>query len=220
MKMKKIAYFLSIVSTLILSFSLQLHAQDAKAKTILQNFSTKIKNASGVSSNFKITMNDAKGKQTGSYAGTIKFKGNKYRVSIGSQEIISDGKSTWTYIKNNNEVQISSATEKTAGFSPKDLFAGAYDKDYHYKFIGEKTVNGKACNTIELTPKATNGPFKKVTLHITKADNLLAGGNMVGKSGESYNYSISNMTTSTKLTDNNFTFNKALYPGVEVIDLR
>lgn len=218
--MKKIGLIFAFISTLIFGAVYQGVAQDAKAKTILQNFSSKIKSSNGVKSNFKIVMNNASGKQTGSHSGTLQFKGNKYNLALGEQTIISDGKSTWTYIKSNNEVQITSATEKTAGFSPKDLFAGAYDKDYNYKFIGEKTVAGVVCNVIELTPKASSGAFKKVILNINKANNTLVGGTMTGKGGETYNYTLSNLNMNASLAESLFTFNAKSYPGVDVIDLR
>ncbi len=79
---------------------------DPKAQEILKSVSAKYKSYKTVSAKFKISVVDQKSKSAENQTGTLLLKGPMYKVVMGSQEIISDGKVIWTYLKDANEVQI------------------------------------------------------------------------------------------------------------------
>lgn len=213
--MKKIISIIA-VATLGLLGSTTVIAQDAKA--ILQKVSTKYKSSTGLKANFALTMFDAKGTSKGTQTGDILFKGNKYKVVAGNQEMISDGKTLWTYRKADKEVMVDNVGANA--ISPAKLFAGSYEKEYNYKLAGTKTINGKTANVIDLTPKTAQPGFQKVALFVDKTTNAILGGSIYEKNGSYMQYTLSNINDKAAVAESVFTFDAKKHPGVEVIDLR
>jgi outer membrane lipoprotein carrier protein len=214
--MKKICSLVAVA--LLLSVGAG-YAQDAKATALLDKVSSKVKGMKSLKANFALSIKDAKGAIKDTRKGTFLMKGNKYRVNMAGQEIICNAATVWTYLPANNEVQITAYNPDEQSISPDQLFSGSYAKDYKSKYAGEKIVNGKKVDVIELTP-VSGKSFTKVQLYIDKAASMISGGNIYEKSGASYAYSISGVNGNTVLTDKEFNFDTKSYPNVEVIDLR
>ncbi|MEZ5045403.1 MAG: outer membrane lipoprotein carrier protein LolA [Chitinophagaceae bacterium] len=194
-------------------------SQDAKAKKILDDVSKKVKLLKTLKANFTITIAGPKTKAQ-SKKGTVYMKGDKYRVSISGQEIFCDTKNVHTYMKETNEVQISSFDPNENSFTPSKLFTNFYDKEYSYKFIGETKFNGKNVFVILLTPTNKAKQFSKIELMVDKASNIVAGGKLYEKNGNVYSYTINNYAANPAIQDAIFVFDSKKYPNVEVIDLR
>jgi outer membrane lipoprotein carrier protein len=204
-----------------MTLSMNLMAQgDPKAKAILDNVSKKVKALKSLKANFTITITGAKNAKPQTKKGNVYMKGDKYYVSLSGQEIYCDTKTIWTFIKESNEVQISSFDPNENSFTPSKLFTNFYDKEYIYKYEGEQTVGGKKVDVINLTPTNKSKQYSKVELMIDKAQSVVAGGKMYEKNGNVYQYSVSGYTPNPALTDNMFTFDTKKHPKVEVVDLR
>lgn len=216
--MKKITSIL--LFTVISLVSLTVNAQgDAQAKAILDKVSAKVKALKSLKANFSITISSPKGKpQTKS--GSVLMKGSKYFVTITGQEIYCDNKTIWTYVKESNEVQISSFDPNENTFTPSKLFTNFYDKEYSYKFSGTQTIGGKKVDVITLVPTNKSKQYAKIELMIDQAQSVVSGGKMYDKNGNTYAYKVSGYTPNPALNDNQFVFNQKKYPGVEVVDLR
>lgn len=193
---------------------------DPKAKAILDAVTKKVNSLKSLKADFSLHLAGANGKLRDTKKGTILLKGQKYRVTLPGQEIINDNKTVWTYLKDANEVQVSTNNPNEQTISPAKLFTSFYDKEYAYKYAGTRKVNGKNCDIIELTPVSKNKQFSKVELAIDKANNTIAGGNIWEKNGNKYQYDVNNFTPNAAVTDASFTFDSKKYPGVEVVDLR
>ncbi|WP_162903204.1 LolA family protein [Taibaiella koreensis] len=211
--------FLALMLTATTFLSFTAGAQDAKAKAVLDKVSAKFKGMSSLKANFSLNMDDAKGKSKGSKSGTFLMKGNKYRVNMTGQQIISDGKTVWTYLQANKEVQVASYDPNAQSISPAKLFSGSYNSEYKSVYGGEKTVGGKKVDVIEMTPVNARA-FKKVVLYVDKSSSMITGGTMFDKNGGSYGYSISGVTPNAAVSDAEFTWDAKKNPGVEVVDLR
>jgi outer membrane lipoprotein-sorting protein len=204
-----------------MTLSMNLMAQgDPKAKAILDNVSKKVKALKSLKANFTITITGAKNAKPQTKKGNVYMKGDKYYVSLSGQEIYCDTKTIWTFMKESNEVQISSFDPNENSFTPSKLFTNFYDKEYTYKYVGEQTVSGKKVDVINLTPTNKSKQYSKVELMIDKAQSVVAGGKMYEKNGNVYQYSVSGYTPNPALTDNMFTFDTKKHPKVEVVDLR
>ena len=83
-----------------------------------------------------------------------------------------------------------------------------------------KKVGGKTLQEIEMTPTDKSKPFHKVYLQVDKAAKTIYSTKVLENGGNRYTYTVSNMKTNSSLADNQFIFDKAKYPGVEVVDLR
>jgi outer membrane lipoprotein carrier protein len=216
--MKKI---IGILSVALLSAVQPAMAQtDAKAKSILDAVTQKVNGLKSLKANFSLNLASANGKTKQSKSGTFFMKGQKYKILIQGQEIICDGKTIWTYVKDNNEVQVTSYNPSEQTISPTKLITNFYDKEYKYKYVGVKKSGARNCDAIELTPNNSSKQFTKVELLVDKTNNTIAGGSITEKNGNHYTYTISNFSGNAAIGDDQFTFNTAAHKGVEVVDLR
>jgi chaperone LolA len=216
--MKKIIGILSLaVLTAVQSATAQ---TDTKAKSILDAVTKKVNSLKSLKANFTLNLAGANGKTKQSKSGTFFMKGQKYKILIQGQEIICDGRTVWTYVKDNNEVQVANYNPNEQTISPTKLITNFYDKEYKYRYAGTKKSGVKTCDAIELTPNNSNKQFSKVELLVDKASSTIAGGSITEKNGNHYTYTISNFKGNTPIGDDQFTFNTQAHKGVEVVDLR
>jgi len=207
---------------MVLCISVPVVAQknDPAAKQILDGVSAKFKTFSSVQAGFSYKVEDANGKTMSSKKGTVWMKGNKYRVSFGGQEIFSDGKTVWNYDKGTNEVTINDVDASGSSVTPQKLFTDFYDKDFLYILNGEKKSGNKTLQEIEMTPTDKSKPFHKVYLQVDKDARTIYSTKVLENGGNRYTYTVSTMKTNSPVADNQFSFDKSKYPGVEEVDLR
>lgn len=209
--------FLAATTALVASAQTK---NDPEAKKVLDAVSTKFRTYKAPQATFTYTVENAQGKALSTQKGTVTMKGSKYRVTIPGMDIYSDGRTNWNYDKNANEVTIKEVDGASGELTPQKLFTNFYDRDFLYKLNGEKKVAGKTVQEIELTPTNKNRPFHKVYLLVDKATKTLYSARILEKNGNRYSYTINSFKPSVAVTDAQFVFNKAKYPGVEVVDLR
>lgn len=193
--------------------------KDPKAQEILKSVSAKFKATKALSASFKISTLDQKTKKTDQRAGTIVLKGDRYKLSLAGQEVFCDGTSSWTYLKESNEVQISSAEESNGGISPTNIFT-IYEKGFASKYMGETKMNNIAVHHIELVPDDSKKSYFKIQLFINKNDKFITSAKIFEKSGTIITYTVEKLKLDVAAADNTFVFDKTKYPGVEVVDLR
>lgn len=193
---------------------------DPNAKKVLDAVSAKFKTFTTVQAGFTYKVENATGKALSTKTGTLFMKGAKYRVSFGGQEIFSDGKTVWNYDKSSNEVTISNLDASGGMITPQKLFTNFYDKDFYSVLNGEKKTGAKTIQEIEMTPVDKSKAFHKVYIYVDKAAQTISSTKVLENGGNRYSYTVSNMKTNTAIADGQFAFNKASYPGVEVVDLR
>ena len=207
--------------TLLMSGSfLMAQKNDPAAKQVLDAVSNKFKTFNSVQAGFTYKVEDAKGKAMSTKKGNVSMKGNKYKVSFGGQEIFSDGNTVWNYDKNSNEVTINNVDASGSALTPQKLFTNFYDNDFLYLLNGEKKIAGKTMQEIEMTPTDKSKPFHKVYVQVDKKAKTIYSTRVLENAGNRYSYTVTTMKTNTAMTDAQFTFDKAKYPGVEEVDLR
>jgi outer membrane lipoprotein carrier protein len=193
---------------------------DPDAKKLLDEVSAKVKSYKAIQGTFTLKIEDAQGNPEGSKKGTVYVKGSKYRVVITGQEIFCDGKNVWTYDKSSNEVTITKYDPSVTTMTPQKLLSNFYDKDFLYKLNGEQKIGNRLVQEIEMTPIDKTKNFYKIYLYIDKAKKTIYSGKMLDKNGNRYLYTIDTLNGNAAVSDAVFVFDKAKYPGVEVVDLR
>jgi outer membrane lipoprotein-sorting protein len=154
-------------------------------------------------------------------------KANKYKVDIyatGSQsdvdqEIISDGKNQWTYLKKDKEVQLTEADNSDQSFNPAKIFT-IYEHGYKYYYSGDQKIGGKIYQIIELSPDDEKSQFFKIKLTIDKVKKQIYNALIFDKSGAHYNYTLRSLTPMVNAPAGTFTFDAKAHPGVEVVNLK
>ena len=215
--MKKIIFG----TLLTLSGFFTVHAQEDKAKAILAEVSKTYRTYDAIKTEFTYTIDNPQAKLKEKQAGTLFLKSttNKYRVVLPNQEIISDGKSLWTYLKADKEVQVSEAENKPDALNPANIFV-IYEKGYKFLYTGDTKINGKVYHNIDLTPTEGSQSFFKVRLQIDKINKRISNAVIFDKNGNHYTYEIKSFVANVKLPEATFAFDTKKYPGVEVVDLR
>lgn len=212
------------VSTILFLLSAASFAQvkevpDPKAKALLDELSAKTKGYTSIKADFTMVMQSKdKTKKAETQKGSLQLKGQKYKLEITGQEIISDGKTSWTFLKDSKEVQIkdADANANNEGVTPTNIFT-IYEKGYKYKFDGENTTS----NVVALFP---NNPEKKkfhtIKLVLDKTKKQITSFTVYMKDGNTLEYTINAFETNMALPDDLFVFDVKAHPGVDVVDLR
>lgn len=215
--MKKL--FITGIGLMVAVFSFA-QQRDPNAKALLDQVSAKFKSYKAVTANFAYQISNAAGKVLSTKKGTLQMKGSKYAINLGNNKIISDGVTTWNFDPTAKEVTINSANSGEATITPQKLFTDFYNKDFMYAMDKDDKVSGKTVNKVVLQPIDKSKPLARVYLAIDKMTKNIISATVVEKSGNRYVYSVSNFKPNAIVSDASFTFDKANYPGVEVVDLR
>lgn len=201
------------------AFSLQAQVNDTKAKAILDEVVSKSKTYESIKAEFTYRLENKSNKVTDSYNGTVLIKGDRYKLNIAGQTVIFNKKTTWTYIKSANEVQINSMEDNEDAVTPNRIFNGSYLKDFKPKLISESAKDGKTIQVIDLTPNKGKS-FFKVRIEIDKSLKTIVSFAVYDKNGSIYSYKINKFIPNAKLADTEFVFNAKDYPGAEINDMR
>ncbi len=210
------------VSFLILSGTTIFAQQDIKAKEILDKLSQINKGYKTIQIDFSFTLENKSGSVTETNEGNVALKGKSYRLHMPAMgmEVFSDGASTWSYLTQSNEVNISTVdADSEETLNPANIFT-VYEKGFKYTYIGEETLAGKAVQVIDLFPLEKGKEFTKVRLSIDKVKTQIVLAKTFNKDGNSYTLAMKNMKTDQNLTDDFFKFEVAKYPKVEINDMR
>ena len=192
---------------------------DKKAKDILSGVSSKYRSYKSMKADFSYTLENPTAKIKETQSGSIILSGAKYRLAIAGQEVICDGKTIWTYMKEAKEVQVNTVDPAEGGIKPNEIFT-MYEKGFLYKFVDEKKVGGKVQQNIELTPTDKSKNFFKIKLTVDKASKQIVKSVIFEKTGNRYTYAIKEFTPNFAVNAGTFMFDAKKYPGVEVVDLR
>lgn len=207
--------------TAILFIGSNLFAQsDATSKNILAALSKKFKTYEVVKTDFTLALTNAQDKSKQNLVGVLylKSKTNQYKIVFAGQEILSDGKTQWTYLKDDNEVQLNNVSKNDDAINPAQIFT-TYTKGYKTKYNGDNKVGNTIYQNIELVPIATRS-FFKLKMKVDKLKNELYSLIIFDKNGNTYSYTIKKLTPVTGIADAFFVWDKKKFIGVDVQDLR
>ncbi|MBN2914771.1 LolA-like putative outer membrane lipoprotein chaperone [Prevotella sp.] len=208
--MKHTLLSILLVAAMAVVASVQSMAQSnpAQARAILDKTSKVIGHKSGVSAAF--TLNNP---TTGNVSGTIAVKGGKFNARTPQAIVWFNGKTQWTYMKKNNEVNISIPTQAQQQMMNPYTFINVYKTGY-------KMSSTKAGGSYEVHLVAQNQKRSIQEMYVTVNSKTYVPSRVKMKhNGRWYTVTISNFSAK-KLPDSLFAFNSKDYPSAEVIDLR
>lgn len=213
--MKKVVWLVSLIAGLL---SPALAQQDKRAGDILDAMSKKYKSLESYQAAFAYASEG--GGTSESYKGDLIVKDKMFRLKLAGQEVFVDGKTMSTYVKESNEVNLQDYDGSVNGdFNPTSIYS-IYKKGFTYKFLNEQKKTGRTLEVIELTPEKKKSQIAKVQISVDKVDKSIRAWQITGKDGKKTTYTITKFTPNVNVSNDYFVFNKAKYPGVEVVDLR
>ena len=207
---------LALAATLALPAAAQ---QDPKAGKILDAVSAKYTALKSFQAGFTQTLENPAAKLKQNLSGEATVSGQKYHLKANGQEVINDGKTTWTYLKNENEVNVSDTDPTNQDMSPAQMYT-MYKKGYKYTYVKSLKDGGVTSDLIELSPEDRKNDVFKVQIIVGTADKAIHSVKTFKKNGTRTTFTLKNFKPNVPVTASTFTFDKAQYPGVKVIDLR
>ena len=195
------------ITIIIMSLLLSTASFGQSAKEVLDKTASVVSNKTGVTATFTM-----KGKNL-STSGTIAVKGRKFHTTTPEATIWFDSKTMWTYVKKNDEVNVSSPSEsELAGINPYN-FINIYKKGYSYSL-------DKNSGSFIVTLKATDGKKSIQEAKLTVHRKTFVPSQILYKTSKGWMTVDIKDFKQAKLADGMFRFNPKDYPKAEVIDLR
>lgn len=196
--------------------------EDAKAKSILEKVSETTQAFESIKASFTYVMENKEEEIKDGYKGDLLLKGKKYQLILPALgfEVYSNGATVWTYMKDANEVSIAEFDDEMSEMMDPSKIFTIYEEGFDYKFIEEKTSNGKAIYVIDLLPEDEEMEYSKMRIEIEKSRMIVGKATMFGREGSNYIVDVDKFTTNMLMNDDVFNFNPEKYPDIEVIDLR
>ena len=204
--MKNAGWFIHRGIVDLLSLMMSLHMSDQTAKKTLDKAAANVSAKSGAKASFYI-----KGDQFNT-SGTIAIKGRKFQATTPQATIWFDGKTQWTYMKKNEEVNVANPTDaELATINPYN-FIYMYQKGYKYTM---EKKNGSFI--VHLTASDKRG-IQEMYITVNQKTYIPSQIRMRQQKG----WTTINITgfKQSKLSDGMFRFNSKDFPNAEVIDLR
>ena len=178
------------------------------AKQVLDKTAAALSNKGGVTANFTVT-----GKSMGSTSGRISVKGRMFQATTPQAIIWFNGKTQWTYMKSQEEVNVSNPTEAQLQAINPYNFINIYKKGYSYTM---KTVSAG----YEVHLKATDAKRQIQEMYITVNKSTYAPSQVKMRQGKKWTTINVSSLKKANLSSSVFTFPSKDYPNAEVIDLR
>lgn len=216
---------IALIMTLVLSFAIVSVAQtdeelSAQAQALLQKMSAKNKSYSTIDANFTLTIDNKKENKKNDYKGTLTVKKDKYVYNLMGTTTYYDGKYTYTYVKEANEVTIEEPDEASEmAVSPMTLLS-AYENGYKMRYIETTKIEGAECGVVDLYPIDLNCNYSRIRLTIEKSSNIIKMLQKQGKDGVVLNVKVDSFKTNRDIPDTDFVFDTKGNPNVEVVDMR
>ena len=177
------------------------------AKEVLDKCAATVSVKKGAQASFTIKGNNM------STSGTIAIKGRKFHATTPQAIVWFDGKTQWTYIKKNDEVNVANPSESELAAINPYSFIYMYKKGYSYTM----TKKG-ASYEVHLTASDKQRSIQEMYLVINQKSYVPSQIRMKQKKGWT-TIDIRNFKA-TALGDGTFRFNSKDFPSAEVIDLR
>ena len=201
--------------TLFLSFSVTVFSQDASQ--ILNSLSEKTKSYKNISIDFDFKYENELEDIREKKSGKIIIENEKFKLEIDDQIIVCNGKDQWIYSKETNEVQILEYDRNNEFMNPKNLL-NIYEQGYNYRYDKEIEIDSKYYHSIDLFPNEENNEIIKISLAISKDENMVKKIEAFESNGSIYTYTVIKSRYNRK--NLKFDFNTSKYENIYIIDLR
>lgn len=198
----------------MLCLALPILAQQPDAKDIMERTAEAFRNAGGIKAAFTVRS------PQGTSNGAICLKGEKFLLETEGMTTWFDGKTQWTYVESNDEVNISEPTpEELQSINPYALLY-MYKQGYKLKLGKLNNDQDKSTYKVVLTSTDRKQDLQCIILYVAKKTLRPLRVSMAQRNGDTVVIIINSYQTGQTYPDSLFVFDKKAYPAAEVIDLR
>ncbi|QDO94060.1 outer membrane lipoprotein carrier protein LolA [Formosa sediminum] len=210
--MKRITKMKTFLLSLTLCFTLLGFSQnDAKAKALLDQVSSKVKSYDNIALDFKYVLQNTAENINQETRGDVVMEGDKYILNILGITRIFDGKTLYSINPEDEEVTISEENpEDEASITPSKMLS-FYTHGYTYKMDAEKNIKGRKIQFVKLIPMDSNSEIKHVLLGIDPQTKHIYNLIEVGQNSTQTTLTVTSFKTNQTLSKSLFTFDKNKY---------
>lgn len=202
----------NIIACIAFLFAAQVVNAQNNAEALVRLMVNQMKSHKNVEMTYQYQLS-TEGQTAKAQEGKAWLQGEAYKVEMVEQHIISDGKTIWTYLIDDEEVMVSNAEEGSDN-TPLKLLT-SLDESYAATLAG---IDAQGVATIELAnPK---GQYRRVTLkaNVNKAE--IKSLDVYMEDGSKLIITVDKMLFDQELGEKFFTFDTKKHPKVDVIDMR
>jgi len=212
--MNKITYSMKTLAsiTLFLLVTLNLQAQDKKAKDLLDQVTAKVKSHNNIVIDFKYALNNSKENINQESKGNVTMKGDMYVLNLMGVTKIFDGKKIYTINPEDEEVSISKLNEKDDGAITPSKMLTFYNTGYKYTWDINQNVKGRQIQYVKLVPNSAKDQRKEILLGIDIQTKNIYNLIEMGKNGTKTTLTVNSFKINQPLSKNQFTFEASKYP--------
>lgn len=199
----------NVMRNLLLLFAILLNALSLSAQTpksVLDDVAANYKKLGDVEIGFSVNEISA---------GIIRLSGEKFNIEFDDMTMWFNGKTLWTYVKSNMEVNVTNPTPaeiaKINPYAFVSLYKSGYSAEFGKSAVGEYSIVLKATDS--------NKSFKQIDLTISKADKKLKTVELTTRNSSNLFIRV-NSYRYKKFADAMFMFDQMQHPDVDIVDLR
>jgi len=204
--MKKVLLLLALIIS-----STTFAQSDAKAKTLLNEVSAKVKGYNNIAIDFKYVLENASENIKQETRGDVTMQGDKYHLNILGITRIFDGKTLHTISPEDEEVTISSENGEDEGTVTPSKMLSFYEDGFSYKMDITQNVRGRKIQYVKLRPIDSNATIKYILLGIDAQTKHIYNLIEIGSNGTKTTLTVNSFKKSEPISKTLFTFDESKY---------
>ena len=207
LKMKKL-----VITAFIILSGISSHAQDKKAKALLDEVTAKVKTYDNIVIDFKYSLNNSKENINQESKGNVTMKGNQYVLNLMGVTKLFDGKKIYTINPEDEEISISKFNEKDENVITPSKMLTFFNSGYKFSWDILQDIKGRKIQFIKLIPINTKDQRKEILLGIDTQTKNIYNLIEIGKNGTKTTIVVNSFKTNQPLSKNQFIFVESKYP--------
>jgi chaperone LolA len=149
--------------------------------------------------------------------GTISVRGDAFRLDLGSQVLVTDGETLWSYSRDDEQVVVQDYDPARVGFTPGQLFTDYLDV-FRATGATRATVGGVRHDVLTLRPRQSGSSVRDATVYVRSSDAVPTRVRVHDTSGGTLSFDLTDVRRNVALPASTFRFRAPA--GTEVVDLR
>lgn len=199
-----------IIALIVIALSASVAVAADAGTDIMKRCADKFKAAPSVTVDFTIA------NTAGSDKGSMTLCKDFFKIATPAISIWFDGKTQWTYLKANNEVNITEPDgEELMESNPFEIISS-----FSSRFNCRALPSSASADIVELTPRSADSPVSSARITISKSTGWPTAMTIVFDSGNTTSVAIRSVRTGADMQAAQFRFDSKSLPGVEIVDLR
>jgi outer membrane lipoprotein carrier protein len=193
-----------------------LHAQTIES--LLERLQQKYESIEGLRAEFTQTVTSAFDEgEPASVSGTILLSGDWYRIEVEGMINVTDGKTSWVYLPDENQMMISDMVEDETAMSPSDFFS-EFDDTYEATVAGSERIGGARHFVIKLHPKTAESFILEATVWMRDRDDIVTQMELTNVDDTTMFFRMDNIEMNIPIDPDAFVLTPP--EGAEINDLR